>query len=174
LPIYMTAVKDGMLRLAGQVADGALLSAGCAPGYISRCAAEIRRGAERREASLNRPNVAGFITTSVSNDAREAIDASKSFLAYIFRNQHHAENIRAGGGTVDQEGLATAVARRDWEGAKKFISDEVVRAHSVSGTPQECVRQLEAFVAAGLDLPILLPMGTPEARIRAVELAKRL
>jgi 5,10-methylenetetrahydromethanopterin reductase len=174
LPIYMTAVKDGMLRLAGRVADGALLSAGCAPGYISRCAAEIRRGAERREASLNRPNVAGFITTSVSNDAREAIDASKSFLAYIFRNQHHAENIRAGGGTVDQEGLAAAVARRDWEGAKKFISDEVVRAHSVSGTPQECVRQLEAFVAAGLDLPILLPMGTPEARIRAVELAKRL
>jgi 5,10-methylenetetrahydromethanopterin reductase len=174
LPIYMTAVKDGMLRLAGRVADGALLSAGCAPGYISRCAAEIRRGVERRDASLNRPNVAGFITTSVSNDAREAIDASKSFLAYIFRNQHHAENIRAGGGTVDQEGLAAAVARRDWEGAKKFISDEVVRAHSVSGTPQECVRQLEAFVAAGLDLPILLPMGTPEARIRAVELAKRL
>lgn len=174
LPIYMTAVKEGMLRLAGQIGDGALLSAGCAPGYISRCAAEIRRGAERRDASLERAKVAGFITTSVSNDAREAIDASKSFLAYIFRNQHHAENIRAGGGAVDQEGLAAAIARRDWEEAKKFISDEVVRAHSVSGTPEQCVRQLEAFLAAGLDLPILLPMGTPEARKRAVELAKRL
>lgn len=174
LPIYMTAVKDGMLRLAGEVSDGALLSAGCAPGYIARCAAEARRGAERREPSLKPPDVAGFIATSVSRDPREALDASKSFLAYIFRNKHHAENIRAGGGAVDQEGLAAAVGRRDWEAAKRFISDDVVRAHSVSGTPDECVRQLDAFVAAGLNLPILLPMGTPEARRRAVELAKSL
>jgi len=174
LPIYMTAVKDAMLRLSGEIADGALLSAGCAPGYIARCAAEVRRGAERRDQSLARPRVAGFITTSVSDNAREAMEASKSFLAYIFRNKHHAENIRAGGGTVDQEGLGAAIVRRDWEGAKKFISDDVVRAHSVSGTPAECVRQLDAFVAAGLDLPILLPMGTPQARSRAVELAKRL
>jgi 5,10-methylenetetrahydromethanopterin reductase len=174
LPIYMTAVKDAMLHLSGEIGDGALLSAGCAPGYIARCAAEVQRGAERRDASLKQPKVAGFITTSVSNDPREAIDASKSFLAYIFRNQHHAENIRAGGGAVDQAGLAAAIGRRDWEAAKKFISDDVVRAHSVSGTPDECVRQLDAFVAAGLDLPILLPMGTPEARRRAVELAKSL
>jgi 5,10-methylenetetrahydromethanopterin reductase len=174
LPVYMTAVKDGMLRLSGEIGDGALLSAGCAPGYIARCAAEVRRGAERREPSLKQPDIAGFIATSVSADSHEALDASKSFLAYIFRNKHHAENIRAGGGAVDQEGLAAAIARRDWEGAKKFISDDVARAHSVSGTPEECVRQVEAFVAAGLDLPILLPMGTPEARKRAVELAKSL
>lgn len=174
MPIYMTAVKDGMLRLSGEVSDGALLSAGCAPKYIARCAAEVRKGAERRDASMKAPDVGGFIATSVSRDPREALDASKSFLAYIFRNKHHAENIRAGGGAVDQEGLAAAIGRRDWEAAKRFISDDVVRAHSVSGTPEECVRQLEAFVAAGLSLPILLPMGTPEARRRAVELAKSL
>jgi 5,10-methylenetetrahydromethanopterin reductase len=118
--------------------------------------------------------VAGFITTSVSSDPREAIDASKMFLAYIFRNQHHAENIRAGGGRVDQEGLAAAIARRDWEGAKDFISDEVVHAHSISGTPAECIKRIEEFVKAGIDLPILLPMGTQEARRRVVDLARLL
>jgi 5,10-methylenetetrahydromethanopterin reductase len=174
LPIYMTAVKDGMLRLSGEIGDGALLSAGCAPAYIARCAREVGRGAERRDPALKKPDIGGFIATAVSADAREAIDASKSFLAYIFRNKHHADNIRAGGGSVDQEGLAAAIGRRDWEGAKKYISDDVVRAHSISGTPSECVKQLEKFVAAGLDLPILLPMGTPEGRKRAVELAKQL
>jgi 5,10-methylenetetrahydromethanopterin reductase len=171
VPIYMTAVKTGMLRLAGEIADGVLLSAGCAPGYIARCAGEIKTGAARAGNSPQRREVAGFITTSVSSDPREAIDASKSFLAYIFRNKHHAENIRTGGGQVDQEGLAAAIARRDWEGAKNFISDEVVHAHSISGTTVDCRKRIEEFVKSGLDLPILLPMGTRETRRRVVDLA---
>ena len=76
----------------------------------------------------------------MSDSAKEAIEANKHFLAYIFRNVHHAENIRLGGGKVDQEGLAAAVGKRDWESAKKFISDEVVFAHSVAGTPSDCAK----------------------------------
>lgn len=172
--IYMTAVKPMMLRLSGEVGDGVLLSAGCAPKYIAQCIAEIEKGAERGGKSLRERDIAGFITTSVSENAREAIDASKTFLAYIFRNKHHAENIRMGGGRVDQESLAAAVGRRDWEGAKKLISDEVVFAHSITGTPAACRKRLEEFVKGGLNLPILLPMGTQEARKKALELARQL
>jgi alkanesulfonate monooxygenase SsuD/methylene tetrahydromethanopterin reductase-like flavin-dependent oxidoreductase (luciferase family) len=111
------------------------------------------------------------VTASVSQDPREAIEANKLFLAYIFRNVHHAENIRLGGGTVDQEGLAAAVAKRDWNAAKTFISDDVVLAHSVAGTPAACRQQLESFIKGGLNLPILLPTGTQEARRRVIEMA---
>ena len=172
--IYMTAVKPMMLRLSGEIGDGVLLSAGCAPKYIAQCVAEIARGAERGGKSLGERDVAGFITASVSENAREAIDASKTFLAYIFRNKHHAENIRMGGGKVDQESLAAAIGRRDWEGAKKLISDEVVFAHSITGTPAECRKRLEEFAKGGLNLPILLPMGTQESRKRVIELARGL
>jgi 5,10-methylenetetrahydromethanopterin reductase len=172
--VYMTAVKPAMLRLAGEVGDGVLLSAGCAPKYIAQCVQEIQTGARRAGKTLKETDVAGFITTSVSNDPREAIDASKTFLAYIFRNPHHAENIRLGGGKVDQEALAAAIAKRDWSGATKFISDEVVFAHSITGTPSECRKRLEDFLKEGLDLPILLPMGTQEARRTAVKMATQL
>jgi len=172
--IYMTAVKPMMLRLSGEIGDGVLLSAGCAPKYIAQCVTEIKKGAERGGRSLRERDVAGFITTSVSENAREAIDASKTFLAYIFRNRHHAENIRMGGGKVDQESLAAAIGRRDWEGAQKLISDEVVFAHSITGTPAECRKRLEEFAKGGLNLPILLPMGTQESRKRVVELARGL
>lgn len=172
--IYMTAVKPKMLALAGEIGDGVLLSAGCAPKYIAQCVGEIDKGAERAGKSLRESDVAGFITTSVSENAREAIEASKTFLAYIFRNRHHEENIRMGGGRVDHESLAAAIGRRDWEGAKKLISDEVVFAHSITGTPSECRKRLEEFVQGGLDLPILLPMGTQDARKRVVELAREM
>lgn len=174
IKFYMTAVKPRMLRLAGEIGDGVLLSAGCAPKYIGQCVGEIKKGADRAGRSLKERDIAAFVTTSVSDNPKEAIEASKTFLAYIFRNKHHAENIQVGGGSVDQEGLAAAIAKRDWEGAKRFISDEVVFAHSVSGTPAECRKRLEDFMKGGLNLPVLLPVGTREARRRAVELARQL
>ena len=174
IQMYLTAVRPKMLQLAGEIGDGALLSAGCAPGYIARCVGEIKKGAEKTGKSLADRDVAGFVTTSVSEKPREALEANKMFLAYIFRNTHHAENIRLGGGKVDQEALAAAVAKRDWDAAKKFISDDVVHAHSVAGTTGECRSQLESFIRGGLNLPVLLPMGTQEARKNVIRMAKEL
>jgi alkanesulfonate monooxygenase SsuD/methylene tetrahydromethanopterin reductase-like flavin-dependent oxidoreductase (luciferase family) len=161
-----------MLQLGGEIGDGVLLSGGCSPGYIAQCVVEIKKGAAKIGKSLSQCDVAGFVAASVSNDPREAMEANKMFLAYIFRNVHHAENIRLGGGNVDQEGLAAAVAKRDWDAAKKFISDDVVLAHSVAGTPAQCRDQLESFIKGGLNLPILLPTGTQEARRRVIEMAR--
>jgi len=172
IPLYLTAVRPKMLQLGGEIGDGVLLSAGCAPDYIAQCVDEIRKGAEKAEKSLTDRDVAGFVTASVADNPGEAMEANKLFLAYIFRNTHHAENIRLGGGKIDQEGLAAAVAKRDWEAAKKFISDDVVHAHSVAGTPAECRRQLESFIQGGLNLPILLPMGTQEARKQVIRMAR--
>jgi 5,10-methylenetetrahydromethanopterin reductase len=169
IKMYVTAVRPRMLQLGGEIGDGVLLSAGCAPGYIARCVSEIEKGAEKAESLAGR-DVAGFVTASVADDPREAIDANKLFLAYIFRNAHHAENIRLGGGKVDQAALAVAVGNRDWDTAKKFISDEVVHAHSVAGTGNECRKQLESFIRGGLHLPILLPMGTQAARKKVIRM----
>ena len=172
IAMYLTAVRPRMLQLGGEIADGVLLSAGCAPGYIAQCVGEIKQGGEKAGKSSAERDIAGFVTASVSENPREAIEANKMFLAYIFRNTHHAENIRLGGGKVDQEALAAAVGKRDWEAAKKYISDEVVRAHSVAGTASECRKQLESFIASGLNLPVLLPMGTQEARKRVIRMAR--
>ena len=171
IPIYMTAVRPRMLRLAGETADGVLLSAGCTPAYIRRCVEEVEAGAARAGKPA-KGDVAGFIAASVSDDPREAMDATKTFLAYIFRNKHHAENLRLGGGAVDQDRLADAIGRRAWDEAKELISDEVVHAHSVTGTPEECRRRLDEFVDGGLDLPLLMPLGTQEQRKRVVEIAR--
>ncbi len=174
IKMYVTAVRPKMLQLGGEIGNGVLLSAGCAPGYITQCVTEIKKGAEKAENSLAEKDVAGFVTTSVSENPKEALEANKMFLAYIFRNTHHAENIRLGGGKVDQEALAAAVGKRDWDAAKKFISDDVVHAHSVAGTTGECRSQLESFIKSGLNLPVLLPMGTQEARKKVIRMAKEL
>jgi len=174
IAMYITAVRARMLQLGGEIGDGVLLSGGCSPGYIAQCVGQIAKGAAKAEKPRENVDVAGLVAAAVSDNAKEAIEANKMFLAYIFRNVHHAENIRLGGGTVDQQGLAAAVSKRDWEGAKKFISDEVVFAHSVAGTPADCAKQLEAFTQGGLDLPIVLPTGTQEARKKVVRMLREI
>jgi alkanesulfonate monooxygenase SsuD/methylene tetrahydromethanopterin reductase-like flavin-dependent oxidoreductase (luciferase family) len=174
IAMYITAVRARMLQLGGEIGEGVLLSGGCSPGYIAQCVGEIAKGAEKGGKTLKDVDVAGFVTAAVSDSAKEAIEANKLFLAYVFRNVHHAENIRLGGGRVDQEALAAAVGKRDWEAAKKLISDEVVLAHSVAGTPADCRMQLDSFVQGGLNLPILLPTGTQEARRQVVRMAREL
>jgi 5,10-methylenetetrahydromethanopterin reductase len=174
IQMYLTAVRPRMLQLGGEIGEGVLLSGGCSPGYIAQCVGEIAKGAGKGGRTLQDVDVAGFVTAAVSDSAKEAIEANKLFLAYVFRNVHHADNIRLGGGRVDQEALAAAVGRRDWEAAKKFISDEVVLAHSVAGTPADCRKQLGSFVQGGLNLPILLPTGTQEARRQVVRMAREL
>ncbi|MBF8255046.1 MAG: luciferase-like [Deltaproteobacteria bacterium] len=174
IAMYITAVRPRMLQLGGEIGDGVLLSGGCSAGYIAQCVGEIAKGAKKGGKARQDVDVAGFVTAAVSDSAKEAIEANKHFLAYIFRNVHHADNIRLGGGKVDQEGLAAAVGKRDWEAAKKFISDEVVFAHSVAGTPSDCAKQLEAFTKGGLDLPIVLPTWTQEARKKVVRMVREI
>ena len=174
IKMYITAVRPRMLQLGGEIGDGVLLSAGCAPAYIRKCAAEIALGAQRGGKPAQDVDIAGFVTAAVSDSAKEAIEANKQFLAYIFRNVHHAENIRLGGNKIDQEGLASAVGKRDWEAAKKYISDDIVFAHSVAGTPSDCAKQIEEFTRGGLDLPIFLPTGTQEARKRVVRMVREM
>jgi 5,10-methylenetetrahydromethanopterin reductase len=174
IKMYVTAVRPRMLQLGGEIGDGVLLSAGCAPAYIRKCADDVAAGAKKGGKAAGQIEVAGFVTAAVSDNGKEAIDANKHFLAYIFRNVHHAENIRLGGGKIDQEGLAAAVSKRDWETAKKFISDEVVFAHSVAGTPSDCAKQIEAFTKGGLGLPIVLPTGTQDARMRVVRMVREI
>ena len=96
------------------------------------------------------------------------------FLAYIFRNTHHAENIRLAGGKVDQEALAAAVGKRDWEAAKKFISDEVVHAHSIAWNSQRMPQSVGVVYQGRAQLAGLLPMGTQEARKKVIRMVKEL
>ena len=73
----------------------------------------------------------------------------------MLRGAHHAENIRLGGATLDQQALATAYAAEDWSEVDRLVSDDVVRRHAACGTPREVRAKLEEYRAIGLDEVVL-------------------
>lgn len=174
LPLYMTGVQPRMLRLAGEVADGVLLSSGCAPEYVTRCQEAVHEGAARAGRSPGILDVASYIPIAVADDPAEALEACRHHLAYILRNRHHADNIRAAGVKLDQEALAVALGRHDWETASRLVTDEVVHAFAAAGRVEECQRRVQDFVAAGVQTPVLLPLGDLAARRRVLDVARGL
>jgi 5,10-methylenetetrahydromethanopterin reductase len=77
------------------------------------------------------------------------------------RGDHHARNIALAGGTLDQAALRHAVAVEDWTRAEHLITDELVRHHTATGTPDEMRARLAAYHAAGLDELVLQGLSEP-------------
>ena len=171
IPIYVAAMGPRMLEVAGEIADGVLLSAALAPAYIRLSLDRVRAGASRAGRDPKEVAAAGFVLTSVSRDGDAARRAAKMMLAYLFRNRFVAESLELSGSRVDRQAAGDAAARGDWESAVRLVPDDEVTRYAVAGTLAECRSQLGAFREAGLDEIVLLAFGDLDARRLAVDLA---
>src|SRR6185437_16209060 len=71
------------------------------------------------------------------------------------------------GFAVEANAIAEAWARSDREAAERAVSDEMIDATSVSGTPAQCRARIEAYRRSGIDVPIISPFARgPDATAR--------
>lgn len=148
LPIWLAASGPRMLELAGQQADGVLISAATSPEFVRWSLDHVRRGENRSGRSVQK---AALVFCSVEENERIARDRLRRMLAYILRGQHHARNLELAGTTLDQSALARAFAQEDWEQVVALVTDDVLRRHTASGTPDQMKSALAAYRQAGLD-----------------------
>jgi len=172
IPILIAAMGPKMLELAGEIADGAVLSAGLSHAFMKHSLAAVAAGARRSGRRFEELDIVGFVITAVSTDRAEAVEAARGILAYLFRSKLIAENIRFTGTRIDLEALADAASRRDWDAARGHVTDEIVHAYAVAGTPDECRRRLGDYLDVGLTTPVLLTVGEDRNRRLALEIAR--
>ena len=174
IPILLAAMGPKMLELAGEAADGVVLSGGLSHAFMKRSLESVAAGARRAGRRSDPLDIVGFVVTATSPDHAEAVEAARGILAYFFRSKFIAENIRFTGTRIDLEALAEAAARRDWEAAKRHVTDEVVHTYAVAGTPEECRRRLRDYLDVGLTTPVLLPVGEDRNRQLVLDIARGL
>ncbi len=174
IPIYVAAIREQMLRLAGRAGDGVVLSAGLTPAYTAASLALVAEGARAAGRDPGAVRAAAYFLVAVSPEGREAIEACRAKLAFLLRNKYLADNIRQSGLPVDQEAIIAAVARRDLAAAQRLVSDDAVEAFTVAGTPRACRERLGAYLAAGVREPVLSVTGSPAHRSLALDMAREL
>jgi alkanesulfonate monooxygenase SsuD/methylene tetrahydromethanopterin reductase-like flavin-dependent oxidoreductase (luciferase family) len=149
-PIYLAALRERMLRLAGSEADGVLL------GLLS--AADVRRVtsvALTARATGAPLDVVLRLGVFPSDDAERARAACRRILASYLNAPPYAR-FHAWLGRGDRlEPLHRAWRKRDRAAALTAIPDEWVDAFFVHGAPESCREQIQAFVEAGVTTPVL-------------------
>jgi 5,10-methylenetetrahydromethanopterin reductase len=172
IPIYLAPMKEQMLRLSGRIGDGVVLSAGLSPGFVAHSLALAAAGAREAGRPPDALRKAGYLFFLVSHDERQAVETVRQRLAFVFRNRYLDENLAHSGIPIDQPAIIAAISRRDLDAAARLVPDEAVETFAVCGSPARCRARLEAFVAAGLDEPVLVMAGRPEDRALGLQLIR--
>lgn len=159
IPIYLSPMKEQMLKLAGKLADGLVLSAGISPAFVRKSLSFMNEGAGEAGRDPKTLNAAGYISFMAAEDGRRAVDTVRQKLAFLFRNKFLDDNIAFTGIPIDQEAIMAAISKRDYAAAARLVPDDAVDAFAVAGTVRQCCDKLQAFAEAGLQELVLFMAG---------------
>ncbi|HEY5024839.1 MAG TPA: LLM class F420-dependent oxidoreductase [Acidimicrobiales bacterium] len=155
-PIYVAALRPGMLRLAGREADGAILN-WLSASDVSKVVPEVGEGKA----------IVARIFVCPTDDADRARYVGRiGIAAYLNVAVYAAFHEWLGRGPV-LEAMWSAWRGGDRKAALAAIPDEVVDALVVHGTPEECRAHVQRYVDNGVTIPVLavLPGGDDLATV---------
>lgn len=158
--IYVAAIAPGMIQLAGELADG-LLGYAYSVEYVRDVVLpNLEIGAARAGRSLDGFDVAcGFPTVITADDSGLELNKGQvvMFATAGPSSPGYASSIGAAGFDQELEEIQQRVALGDLPGAVAAVSDELVDAITISGTPDHARRRIAALTSAGLDTVALNP-----------------
>jgi alkanesulfonate monooxygenase SsuD/methylene tetrahydromethanopterin reductase-like flavin-dependent oxidoreductase (luciferase family) len=155
VPIWVSALGPKAMRLAGEIADGVILN-WCPPERVPFARARIAEGAEAAERDPGSVTVAVYVRAWVGPYETEAMSALRAMAGQY-------ASYRAYRRQFDEVGLgpqAAVAAQAHRAGRPEDVPEVLVRA--VCAVGGEAGDRLEAFRAAGADLPIVYPVATTD------------
>jgi 5,10-methylenetetrahydromethanopterin reductase len=174
VPIHLGVLGPKNLELAGEVAEGVLLSVMTSPGYAKYAMQHVKAGAARTGRSLDNFEVSAYLLISISEDARAAREAVKPLLAMMI-------SLLPLNGIVDHPMLSCAgvtpeMAQRFGETFAKgelpigLVDDRLIDEFAIAGSPEHCREALAKIVEAGVSHPVAFEIHgvDPEKTIRDV------
>lgn len=149
IPIYLAARSPRMLKLIGEIADGALLSSLPAQ-YVKEALKYIKEGALKANRSLNELDIAHISRLSISSNRKEAKEVIKPNIAYSIADSPIEMLERFGIKKSEQEALKKALNEKGIEFAKDFVTDKMIDVLAIAGSPEECVKKCKEYIEAGV------------------------
>ncbi|MGE3536542.1 MAG: LLM class flavin-dependent oxidoreductase [Candidatus Tectimicrobiota bacterium] len=161
VPIYLGALNPGMLRLAGEIADGVLLN-WLPVSQVGRVLEAIASGAQRAGRRLADLDIACYIRTCVTDDPAAARQwLRRELTGYAIVDAYHAHFTACGFG-AESSACRSAWQQGDRAGAMQCLSEPMLQAMAAVGSPEDCRASIDAFRQAGISLPVVFPFS-PEA-----------
>jgi alkanesulfonate monooxygenase SsuD/methylene tetrahydromethanopterin reductase-like flavin-dependent oxidoreductase (luciferase family) len=160
LPIFVAALSPGMLRLAGEIADGVILWL-CNPNYIRDVVVpEVTKGRERAGQPLDGFEVVAAVPAGRTDAPEAAYDAMRSELVTYFSLPFYRAMLERSGFGADID--AFDAAQGDTAKMRAAISDRFLRALTAIGDEATVREGLARYAQAGTTMPCAAPVPGAE------------
>ena len=159
IPIYASAVFPKMTALCGEIADGIILTRSTlATAPLVRATAGGGRPARRPRPERDRcHHPAADRRRGEPPGGARCVAAGARLLCRVLSPLQSPDGRKRlpGGGRR----IAAAWKRGDRGAAERAVSDALIDATSIAGTPEQCRERIEAYRRSGIDVPILSPFA---------------
>jgi probable F420-dependent oxidoreductase len=167
VPIYLAALRERMLELAGEIGDGLVVNLFPVTA-LPRILAAFRRGAARADRDAGRAEVVCRFQVAVTDDVAAARNLIRlAFAGYVAQPVYNAY-FRWCGFEAEAAAVAEAFARGDRAASSAAMTDAMIDRIAILGPASRCREQIAGFVAAGVTTPVIAPIATDAAGVRAV------
>ena len=147
IPIYIAAVNEKMVNLTWDVGDGVI--------FYLRPKNEMKETIQKMQ-SKRKIDVTCQIITCVSENSEEAIERAKKTLAfYVSVGKIYREFLARNGFEKETSNIFEEFKKSGFSSNHELVTDSMLKELAISGAPDECKKQLDAFRQTGIDLPIV-------------------
>jgi probable F420-dependent oxidoreductase len=167
VPIYVGALREKMLQLAGEVGDGLVLNLFPVSALPQMLSAH-RAGGARAGRDVSRQEVVVRFQVAVTDDVAGARNLVRfAFGPYVAAPVYNRFFAWCGF-EAEAKAVADAFARGDRAALAAAMTDDLVDRVTILGSAERCRAQLAAFVAAGVTTPVLSPLAADRRGVEAV------
>jgi 5,10-methylenetetrahydromethanopterin reductase len=156
-PVWLAALGDGMVSLAGSVADGAILN-WCTPARVAEARGLVDRALAATGRDRSAFTLAVYVRASLGLTDAVALEALRPMTAMYASIPHYRRQMEAMG-LGEEAGLA---AKALDAGRAQDVPEDLVRALAVLGGRVEAMARFEQLFKAGADLVLCYPVSALE------------
>ena len=157
VPIYIAALGPRMLELAGEIADGVLLS-WTGPSSLKGGIERVHQAATQAGRDPSQVKIAGYVRTSVAGDQEVAHASLRGQIARYTHNSYYRAFFRESGFQQEMDDAQQASERGDDAAAAKAMSPRMEQELGVIGSPAECREMLGEIQTLGLQELVIAPL----------------
>jgi probable F420-dependent oxidoreductase len=165
--IVLGALNPNMLRLAGEVADGVLLNYLPAT-HVAACVAHVREGEEAGGREPGSCTVYGYVHVGVAQREHGIDLARRDLFSYVVVDAY-ARAFRDAGFGDEVDEVRARHAEKDRDGALAAVSDRFVDAIDIMGDAAHVRASVQAYVDAGIEVPVVMPLPWGPDRLAVVD-----
>ena len=157
IPIYLAGLFPKMVMTCGEIADGIILTRSTLK-TADEIQPHLMTGSTIAGKNPKNIDITSLLPTAVCETKKEAVDMMRPGLTfYVGFFPRYNKLVASDGFEQETADAAEAFKKGDMEAAERCITDAMVEATSIAGTPSDCLDKIEEYRDSGIQLPILSP-----------------